>query len=275
MVFILGHPLEHSLSPFIHNAAFANLHLPWVYIPLEISSSQIKDAIGVLRSFNSKGANVTVPYKEAVLPWLDWVEPEARWLGSVNTIYRDGKKLFGESTDGKGFLRSLGSWRKKLRGSAGLLLGAGGAGKAVSGALSRSGVKKLYVFDQLEERATALVKLIRKRNRRIEIAEVSRQNAEKLLAGCDWVIQATSTGLKKEDPSPLSLNFSRSQTWVVDLIYHHPTSFLLEAKTRHLPYLNGLGMLLHQGALSFQRWTGRRAPVKIMKRALLSRLGLG
>ncbi len=274
LVFIFGCPIKHSLSPLMHNAAFDQLGLPWVYIPLEISADQLGGAVGILRSFNAKGANVTVPYKEAVIPWLDYIEPEARWMKSVNTIYRVGNKLCGESTDGEGFLRSLGPWRRKLKRSTGLLLGAGGAGKAISGALSQSEVKRYYIFDQSEEKTSALVKLVQKRNKRIEVDGVSRQNAEKVVSDCDWVIQATSAGLKKGDPSPLSLKFARPTTWVVDLIYHHPTSFLIEAKERHLKSLNGLGMLLNQGVLSFQRWTGQKAPLKFMKRALLRGLML-
>jgi shikimate dehydrogenase len=147
MVFILGHSLGHSLSPAMQNAAFERLGLPWSYMPLEVRPDQVKTAVDILRAINVRGANVTVPYKEAALHWLDRVEPEAGWLGSVNTVYRSGKKLCGASTDGEGFLQSLGPWRRKLRGSAGLLLGAGGAGKAVAGALARSGVKGFFVVD--------------------------------------------------------------------------------------------------------------------------------
>src|ERR1700677_4683130 len=141
VVFILGHPVIHSLSPAMHNAAFEKLHMPWLYTPLDISPREVGPVLKMMRVLNARGANVTVPYKEKVISHLDWIEPEAKWLESVNTIYRKGSRLCGTSTDGEGFLRSLGSWRYKLKGTKGLLIGAGGAAKAVAGALAKSGVK--------------------------------------------------------------------------------------------------------------------------------------
>ncbi len=270
VVFILGHPLSHSLSPDMHNAAFAKLRLPWVYAPLDVSSKQIKSALELLRSFNVRGANVTVPYKESVLPHLDLIEPEAKWLGSVNTIYRKGDRLCGTSTDGEGFLRSLGSWRKKLKGTRGLLLGAGGAAKAVAGALAGSGVKGFYISNRSGHRAVQLIKALRHRYPRLDTMGIASRDAQKILPYCDWVIQATSLGLKGE-ASPLSLKAAKRSAWVVDLIYHRETDFLKQARRYGLPCLNGMGMLLHQGALSFERWTGKKAPLEVMRKTLLNR----
>jgi shikimate dehydrogenase len=272
VVFILGRPLEHSLSPVMQNAAFQKAGLSWVYSPLEVSSDQLSPTLGMMRAVNVKGANVTVPYKELVLPYLDGVEPEARWLGSVNTLYRKGNKLLGTSTDGEGFLRSLGAFRKKLKGSRGLILGAGGAAKAVAGALARSGVSGFYVANRSNGRAVRLVKSIRQRYPRLELAALSVRESEKFLSRCDWVVQATSVGLKKGDPCPLSLGALKPPAFVVDLIYHHETNFLKEARRRRLRRLNGIGMLLHQGALSYERWTGKTAPLEVMRRVLLERL---
>jgi shikimate dehydrogenase len=274
LVFILGHPLHHSLSPAMQNAAFQKTGLPWVYVPLETESDRLKDAARLMRSSNARGANVTVPYKEAILPYLDEVASESKWLGSVNTIYRKGNKLLGTSTDGEGFLMSLGSRRKQLRGSRGMLLGSGGGAKAVAGALARSAVEGFYVTDLISSRAESLAKLIRRRYPRMQVAAISPRETQRLLPGCQWVVQATSCGLKKNDPSPLSLNRAKSGTWVMDLIYHHETAFLKEARLRRLPRLAGLGMLLNQGALSFKVWTGKKAPVQVMRQALLRQLFL-
>ena len=273
LVFILGHPLSHSLSPAMQNAAFQKAKLPWLYLPLDLSQNQLKPVLEMMRTGAFIGANVTVPYKEAVLPYLDHVEPEAKWLGSVNTLYRKGNKLCGTSTDGEGFLRSLGDFRKRLRGSRGLLLGAGGAAKAVAGALARSGVKGFYVANRSEQRGIRLVKSLQTRYRYLELESGSVKGAEKLLPRCDWVIQATSVGLKKGDPSPLSLKAARPSTLAVELIYHRETTFLKEARERRLTHLGGLGMLLHQGALSFERWSGKKAPLKVMRKVLLHSLG--
>ncbi len=272
LVFILGHPLGHTLSPLMHNEAFRALRLPWAYAALDIASNEVKKALDVLRAPNAYGANVTVPYKEAVLPYLQRVEKDVQWLGSVNTIYRRGKKIFGTSTDGEGFLRSLGVWRKKLRGSRGLLIGAGGAAKAVAGALAQSGVRGFYVANRSPEKARSLVRVLLKRYPRVRIGSISLKEGERLLTRCDWVVQATSVGLKTEDPSPLSLEGARKTTLVIDLIYHRETVFLKEARRRRMPNLDGIGMLLHQGALSFEYWTGERAPLMVMQKVLLDYL---
>ena len=272
LVFLLGHPLGHTLSPPMQNAAFRKMGLPWTYVPLDISLGQVEDAVRLARAFNVRGANVTVPYKAAVIPYLDFVEPEAKWMKSVNTIYRKGSKLAGASTDGEGFLRSLGIRRKKIRGSRGLILGAGGTAKAVAAALAGEGVRGFCVANRTFSRAEELVRSLRRRHRRLDAACASLKEAEKLLPDCDWVIQTTSVGLHKGDPSLLPLKGARKGVWVVDLIYHRRTAFLEEAKRRGIFCQNGLGMLLHQGALSLERWTGRSAPLAVMEKALLKKL---
>lgn len=272
LVFILGNPLEHSLSPLMHNAAFRDLQMPWVYAPLEIGKNEVGVAVEILRSLNVHGANVTVPYKGDVPPFLDQVEKDALWLQSVNTIYRRDGKLFGASTDGEGFLRSLGSWRRKLKGTDGLLVGAGGASKAVAEALAQSEVRTIWVANRSPARAQQLVRLLSKRHHRLKLGVASLREGENLLSRCDWVVQSTSLGLKPGDPATLSLRGARKGTLAVDLIYHRETAFLKEARRRGLPHLDGLGMLLHQGALSFEYWTGRKAPLKVMRHALERRL---
>ncbi len=275
LVFILGHPLEHSLSPWMHNAAFRALRMPWVYAPLEVTAGQLKNAVEILRAINVEGANVTVPYKEKVIPCLDQVEREAQWLGTVNTLYRRGGKLVGASTDGEGFLKSLGPWRRKMRGSQGLLIGAGGAAKAVAEALARTGVRALFVANRSPGRARDLLRRLLKRYPRLKGGTLSLTEGRGFLGRCDWVVQSTSLGLKTDDPSPLSLQGAGRGTLVVDLVYHRPTAFLRQARRLHLPHLDGSGMLLHQGALSFEYWTGRQAPLEVLRKALAQALALG
>jgi shikimate dehydrogenase len=259
--------------PTVKNRHWLDDRLPWTYTPLDVTFQQLKTVIGLMKELPARGANVTVPYKEDVRPHLDRVEGEARWLGSVNTIYRQGSRLYGTSTDGEGFLRSLGPLRKTLKGSRGLLVGAGGAAKAVAGALARSGVKSLYLSNRSAARAEYLARALKSRYTTLRVDLASPAEAEKVLPHCDWVIQATSVGLKKEDPSPLSLRGARPSLWVVDLIYHRETAFLRQAKNLGLRNLDGIGMLLHQGALSFERWTGKKAPLSVMRKALLNSLG--
>ena len=268
LVFILGRPLDHSLSPLMHNSAFRALGMSWVYAPLDVSSAQLEEAMGLLRSANVRGSNVTVPYKEEVLPYLDRVEEGAQKLRSVNTLYRRGDQLWGASTDGEGFLRSLGRWRAKLEGSKGLLVGAGGAARPVAHALAESGVRILYVANRTPARAGALIQGLLKLHPRLQAHAVSIWEGEKILGQMDWVIQSTSLGLKKKDTSPISLRRARRGTLAVDLIYHRETAFLREARRLCLPHLSGMGMLLHQGALAFEYWTGRKAPLPVMQKAL-------
>jgi shikimate dehydrogenase len=271
VAFILGHPVSHSLSPAMHNAAFEKLNLPWLYTPLDISPREVGPVLKMMRAFNVRGANVTVPYKEKVLSHLDWIEPEAKWMGSVNTIYRKGNRLCGTSTDGEGFLRSLGSWRSKLKGTKGLLLGAGGAAKAVAGALARAGVKGFYIANRSGIKAAKLMKSLRQKYPQLEIQVVPLQDANQFVPYSDWIVQSTSLGLKGES-SPVSLKGARKGVWAVDLIYHRETNFLKQAKRFGLPHWGGLGMLLHQGVLSFEIWTGRKAPIEVMRQALVKGL---
>ncbi len=271
-VFLLGKPVAHSLSPLMQNAAFRALELKTFYAPLELEPWQLDSFFNVFKGANVCGANVTVPYKEKVIAHLDAVEKGARWLGSVNTIYKKTGKVWGASTDGDGFLLSLGSYRKKLKGTDGLLLGSGGAAKAVAGALAGSGIRRLFIANRSVPRAAQLAKTLQKLYVRLDVGVVSFEEAEKLLPRIDWIVQATSMGLKPGDPSPISLKRARKSIWAMDLIYNRPTVFLNEAKYQKLKPIGGWGMLLYQGALAFEKWTGRKAPLEVMRAVLLKNL---
>ncbi len=271
--FLFGHPVTHSFSPAMHNAAFSAIRIDLAYGALDLPPEGTGTAVELLRSESVIGANVTVPYKEAVLPHLDEIDAEAKWLRSVNTLYKRGKKVVGTSTDGAGFVRSLGRDVRALQGAAGLLIGAGGAARAVAGALRKTGLRQLLVSDLAEDRVKSLVRLLRKAGSRMEAVGVSRQEAEGSLSRLALVVQATPLGLHPGDPSPLQLTSARPGTLAVDLIYHRKTPFLRQAAARGLKPRDGLGMLLHQGALSFELWTGRKAPIPVMEAALRKALG--
>jgi shikimate dehydrogenase len=268
MAFILGHPVSHSLSPLMHNAAFRHLGLPWLYVPLDLTEAQLGPFLGSIRDLPVVGGNVTVPYKGSVLRFLDGVSSQARRLGSVNTIHRSGKRWLGASTDGEGFLRSLGPLAKGLRGSRGIVLGAGGAGRAVAFALAGRGVRSILIANRSSRPASGLAREVRSWRPSLDAAALSLGETASVLPRCDWVVQATSMGLGPGDPSPMSLAGARPTTWVVDLIYHRTTRFLSDARRRGLVGLDGKGMLLHQGALSFELWTGRKAPLAVMRASL-------
>ncbi len=271
-VFLLGKPVAHSLSPLMQNAAFRALKLKTFYAPLELEAWQLDSFFKVFKGPNICGANVTVPYKEKVIAHLDGVEKDARWLGSVNTIYKKAGKLWGASTDGAGFLLSLGTSRKKLKGTDGLLLGAGGAAKAVAGALTGSGIRRLFIANRSVPRAAQLAKILQKSHSRLDVGVVSFEESEKLLPRIQWIVQATSMGLEPGDPSPISLKRAPKSIWAMDLIYNRPTVFLKEAKRQKMKSIGGWGMLLYQGALAFEKWTGREAPLEVMRAVLLKNL---
>lgn len=269
-VFLIGHPLGHSFSPAMQNAALRHWGLPWRYVPIDLRPSELTRAFEVFREPHVIGGNVTVPYKEDIIPLLDGIEGGVRELGSVNTVHRKGRRLIGASTDGEGFLRSLGPWRGRLKGTKGLVVGAGGSARAVAMAMAGAGAKEILIANRTWSKARALSRSIRQGHPRTSSQGISLREGEKVLKDRDWVVQTTSVGLRTGDPSPLSLRSAAPGTLVVDLLYHRETAFLRQAKAKRLPALSGLGMLLHQGALSLELWTGRKAPLGIMREALLA-----
>lgn len=269
VVFLIGRPLGHSLSSVFQNAAFEAKNLPLVYQPLELSSSALAAFFKILReSPDVLGCNVTVPYKEKVLPYLEELDAEAARAGSVNTIVRKKNRLVGYSTDGLGFWRALGAFQKRFKGSFGVFLGAGGAARAVLMTLAQKGIRGAAIVNRTQSKAFALQRKLRRFFPDREWRVWTLQEASQKLGEAAWVIQGTSVGLNARDPNPLPLHVASANTLAVDLIYHRRTRFLQEARQKGLPTLNGLGMLLHQGALAFEHWTGKRAPIFVMQRAL-------
>lgn len=273
LAFVLGCPVEHSLSPAMHNAAFQRLGMDCTYAALEVTAERMGAVVEMVRSSSVLGANVTVPHKEAVMEHLDKVEPEALWLHSVNTLFKKNGKLCGTSTDGPGFLRSLGSQARKIRGADVLLVGAGGGARSVGGALAGAGARRVMVMDLSPKRVEDLVRILKARRKGLEASGISRDEAEKSLGDFSFIIQATPVGLHKGDGSPIALGQARRGALAFDLIYNRPTEFLQTAGRKGLVTLDGLGMLLHQGVLSFERWTGKKAPVGVMREALYCALG--
>lgn len=270
---IFGHPVEHSLSPAMHNAAFAALGLDSIYIPWKVGVEDFPTALQAARKMeNFGGGNVTVPYKELAARLCDGLSPEAEALGAVNTLVAQDGRLFGHNTDGAGFLRSLqeeGGFDP--RGKQALLIGAGGAAKAVAFALAWAGVAELTIANRTLERAEALAALLRGRSLRCQILALDLHNKllTPVIASADLVVNATSIGLRPEDPSPIDCGPLSPRALAVDLIYNlRETAFLKEAGRRGLRVQNGLGMLLYQGAAAFELWTKEAAPLEAMRAAL-------
>ena len=269
-VALFAYPAWHSLSPAMHNAAFEALGLDARYSAHEVPPDQLPRAVEELRRADYWGANLTIPHKETVMPLLDALSSEARAVGSVNTIVRRGEELEGHSTDVSGFLKALAELQVDLVGRRVLLLGAGGAGRAVAYSLLLAGVGELVLYNRTRERAE------RVRDDFGGLGEI-RVVGEEELAECgprsQLLVNSTSVGMIREgvqtDETPLPANYLPREGAVVDLVYRPAeTRLLREARAAGLETQNGVPMLVYQGAQAFSMWTGHSAPTDLMRREL-------
>jgi len=257
---LFGYPVEHSLSPAMHNAAFEYLNLDYCYVAFSVRPDLLEDAIRAIKALNLKGVNVTVPHKERVIPFLDEVDGEASFIGAVNTILNTDGKLIGYNTDGRGFMESLKEAGIQVEGKTALIIGAGGASRAVSYYLSER-VERLYLWDIDKNKLEGLVRDLNSIRGNIGIKEINN------LEGIDILINATPLGLKDTDPCPVDTSLITAGMTVCDLIYKD-TPILKAASEMGCKTLNGLGMLLHQGILAFEIWTGIKPPIDVMRSAI-------
>lgn len=265
---VIGDPIAHSLSPAMQNAAFRKSRLGYLYFPLHVRPKELGRFLARMRKWDGlAGFNVTIPHKEAVIKHLDRLSPEARAIGAVNTVVVRKGRLFGYNTDAPGYLRSLKTETGfRPRGKRILILGAGGAARALVFALARAGAREIVVYDMIPGKAERLVKEYRKRFRQVRIGRIEMNDT-------DLLINATPVGLKGTRFKDLPLNRLPQKAIVSDLVYHPAmTPLLQEALRRRLRIHSGLGMLLQQGALSFKLWTGKMPPLNVMKKALLDAL---
>lgn len=287
LVGLLGYPLEHTRSPLMHNAAFAALGLNYCYLPLLVAPEELGTAIGGLAALGFVGVNVTIPHKQAVIAHLDDLSDEARAIGAVNTIiFTEGKRT-GYNTDGVGFLRALTDRGLSVAGGHALVLGAGGAARAVVYTLLRAGAA-VTILNRTEERARVLADDVRSYASpgmvgfRLHGGPLSVESVAELARSVDLVVNATAVGMwphVDETPWPREVPFPR-QAVAYDLIYASPacpavTAFLRAAQAAGARTLDGLQMLVYQGAEAFEMWTGRAAPVDVMLTALSGSQALG
>lgn len=266
---IFGYPVEHTFSPGMHNAAFQKLHMDACYVSFAVSPDKLGEAAKALIPLGLCGLNVTVPHKEKIIAYLDELSEEARLIGAVNTIEIKEGKLIGHNTDGRGFLRSLrDNAGFNPKGKQIFIIGSGGAARAVGFSLALAGTKKIVFTDLDAGKAVALViDITDKTGRLVEYAK--HESVAESAAEADCVINATPLGLKRADPLPLAPEHIREKHLVCDLVYNPAeTRFLQAAKARGAKRLPGIGMLLFQGVIAFEIWTGKKAPVSIMKNAL-------
>lgn len=272
IVGILGHPIHHSLSPIMHNAAFEALGLDYCYLAFDVKPELLRKGVEAIVALQMVGVNVTIPHKEKVLRYLDELSPEARLIGAVNTIEHREGRLFGHNTDGMGFIRSFQeAFGESVEGKRVLLLGAGGAARAVAIQLVSQGVSEIIVANRTYIRARRLVKAIGEHFPQTSALAIRLQpeSLEKICQRMDILINSIPSGLTPDEPVLLSPKSFRSETLICDLNYNPPaTPFLKMASEAGCKTVNGLGMLLHQGALAFKIWLGREAPLSVMRAAL-------
>lgn len=274
---IIGHPVAHSASPAMHNAAFAAQGMHAMYGAFDVPPSQLEKAIAGIRTLGLLGVNVTIPHKEAVMAYLDDVAPTARQVGAVNTIINRGGRLIGYNTDGWGFLLSLEERGIRLAGRSAVVLGAGGAARAVALHLGMAGVARLTIINRSRSRAEFLAAdLARARTPvRADVAEPGSGEALAALAEAGLVVNCTPLGMDPDrESTPLEdVSILPGGCVVYDTIYRPlETRLLREARRRGLMTINGLAMLVHQGACAWEYWFGRRGPVDVMRTAAMAAL---
>jgi shikimate dehydrogenase len=296
---LIGYPVGHSISPAMQQAAFDHYKLDLRYELWETEPSELGAAVERLRSAERLGANVTVPHKEAVMPSMDELDDLALGIGAVNTIVNRGGRLVGYNTDAGGFLRAL---RKEggfdPAGKRAVLVGAGGVARAAGFALARAGVKSLFITDIIAERAHVLASDLERSLARtqgpsprscvdakdvggvasldfkmhpipeIKVLSPDEPLFEKTVLGCDLLVNCSPVGMKHSDTegkSPLDVGLIPKGALVYDVVYNPlETPLLTDAKKAGARTLSGLAMLVYQGAMSFELWTGKEAPIDIM-----------
>ena len=271
---VIGEPIEHTLSPLMHNAAFEALKLDYVFLAFRVKPAGVESAINGMRALNIRGLNVTMPHKSTVIKHLDRVDLSAQIVNSVNTILNKENLLFGFNTDGVGAFKALKENGVDLKGRKVLLLGAGGAARAIAYTMAKE-ADELAVLNRTVKQAQALAKLLEKSfNKKISTGSLSPSDIQSNLQDSDILINATSVGMKpKVEESPVPLKFLRSNLAVMDIVYNPlETKLAKDAKTAGARVVSGVEMLIYQGAASFELWTGKSAPVEVMRQAALRHL---
>lgn len=257
---VIGWPVRHSRSPAIHNAAYRALGLDWRYVAFPVPPGAVPAALAGVRALGIEGLSVTMPHKGAAAAAVDHLSADAAALGAVNSVHRDGELLVGDNTDGGGFVDSLLAEGVDPEGRRCVVLGAGGAARAVIRALARAGAEEVVVINRDARRAAIAAALAGPSGR---VADASA------LAGADLLVQATPVGMGDDtaiaiDPAPLP-----SHAVVADLVYHpRRTPLLVAAEGRGLRTVGGIGMLVHQAARQLEAWTGQPAPIDAMAAAV-------
>jgi shikimate dehydrogenase len=271
---LVGNPVEHSLSPYMHNAAFAKNKIDAAYLPFLVQKTKLKQAIAALRSIPIAGFNVTVPFKSECMQYLDKVDPIAKAIGAVNTVVNKKGKLIGCNTDYAGFLKSL---KQDLgfdpKAKTIFLIGAGGAARAIGFGLAQAKACRIVVYDILFSKARSLSEDIKSNFPDTQIIPCRSKDMGVLIKDCDLLVNCTPIGMASKDPLPIKAGFLHKKLKVYDIIYNPVRTRLVEyALKKSIDSTNGINMLLYQGSLAFEWWTKQKAPIGLMRKELLGHL---
>ena len=267
---VIGDPIEHTMSPVMHNAAFSKLGLDYVYVAFRVKSEELAGAIKGMRALNLSGLNVTIPHKVNIIPLLDSLDPLAEKIGAVNTVVNKDGSLTGFNTDASGFLRALRDKGVTPEGKDVVILGAGGAARAISFILADKKanlliLNRLEEMDWAEELAGKISSVFGKEVRALELTEANLGTA---LDKAELLVNATSVGMSPNtDLTPVPTGLLRPNLVIFDIVYNPiKTRLTTEASQAGCETVMGLDMLTWQGALAFEMWTGKKAPVDLMKK---------
>ncbi len=276
LIILIGNPVEHSMSPKMHNAAFQKLGLDFIYLALRVDNNRVKEAIEGLRAMNIKGANVTVPHKINAMQYLDEIDPIAQNIGAINTILNNNGYLFGTNTDGIGAIRSLNEEGIDFNNKKIVMVGAGGVARPISYNLAPK-VKEFVLFDIVPSSVETLTSEL---NEKIDGSIRGFKSDPEVIANevkdADIFINATPIGMHPNiDESILPKELHREDLVVFDVVYNPlETKLLKDAKTAGAKTVSGVMMLVYQGVAAFELWTSQKAPVDLMKQMVLKGLGL-
>ena len=271
---VIGDPIEHTMSPAIHNAAFAQMGLDYLYVPFHVKKEELGKAIDGMRALNMRGLNVTIPHKVTIIPLLDELDPLAGKIGAVNTVTNDDGVLKGSNTDASGFLQALLERGIEPEGKRIVILGAGGASRAISFILAERGAY-LVILNRLLERAEELASWLSTIfNMEVKALELVEENLAQVLDEADILVNATSVGMSPNiNETPVPSHLLRPGLIVFDIVYNPiKTRLLREAEEVGAEPISGVDMFVWQGALAFERWTGVKAPLELMQAEVIKQL---
>ena len=256
---VIGNPIEHSLSPQIHNTIYKYMNLNYSYVPFHVEPQNLKTAVNGMRALGVKGFNVTIPYKEKIIPYLDEISEEAALIGAVNTVKNINGKLFGHTTDGEGFIKSINALNVDIKDKNILVIGAGGSSRSISVKMAMEGASSIIILNRTVEKARAICKIINNNIKNISGSDLLNQNKFNFYAKqSDIIINTTPIGMyPKNEGCPINdFKYIKPDTVVCDLIYNpEMTQFLMKANEIGCKTINGWGMLIFQALLAFDIWT--------------------